>query len=435
MHNSAGTSETDKRVLLNQLIECSSSTLYRAYEDALWKQDKKASDFTAKDSSIEKRAIYARSLMSRAELLLKQINGESGQLLPLSAYLAEASPSLFTEYCYNSDPDEKPCRYERGGWYDTFDEPNIADALLNENYWKRINHVHSSGMGDVATAFIKDDIGNWSLKSFDSNPEELLKAYQDLGINTIATAAKIATGDLTGVSFDSIEKSKRMLAFSESIAFGKSTTTSTSIAEQQVAALREELISSLEGIKATHATSKEKIEETQPDERAEEQTSATIDNGLGEVTTTRDALCQALKDESNPAPEQSGIKDGSHLCNVTAGSQLSNLVELEQFWNEQLLADPGLFSVNDRNTRLKSLLNTVESTIALQSELAVLKQQKLQYQLKIAQLDAEHNKEVLVELSRYQMRLSKLQNVNYVVNVRATPPAKGTDKLRTNRSD
>src|SRR5262249_23215809 len=55
-----------------------------------------------------------------------------------------------------------------------------------------------SGQGDVAMAFIKDDIGNWNLKSFDNDPTELLRAYSDLSKKALAEAVKLV-GAATGV--------------------------------------------------------------------------------------------------------------------------------------------------------------------------------------------------------------------------------------------
>ncbi len=54
-------------------------------------------------------------------------------------------------------------------------------------------------------AFIKDDVGNWSLKSFDNDPENLLKAYTNFSIETIKKAAEIAAN---GMAPGAIEGSK-----------------------------------------------------------------------------------------------------------------------------------------------------------------------------------------------------------------------------------
>jgi hypothetical protein len=41
-------------------------------------------------------------------------------------------------------------------------------------------------------ALIKDDVGNWNLKSFDNDPEQLLRAYTDFAKVAIKKAAEIA---------------------------------------------------------------------------------------------------------------------------------------------------------------------------------------------------------------------------------------------------
>jgi hypothetical protein len=67
-----------------------------------------------------------------------------------------------------------------------------ARMLFENNYWTSINRVNASGRGEVRMALVKDDIGNWSLKSFDNNPEDLLQAYRDTTVAGLQALAKVA---------------------------------------------------------------------------------------------------------------------------------------------------------------------------------------------------------------------------------------------------
>jgi hypothetical protein len=78
----------------------------------------------------------------------------------------------------------------------------LARQLFADQYWTKINDVYSSGQGDVRMALIKDDIGNWSQKSFDNDPSKLLDAYRNVGLAALNTLAKVARG---GNSVDNLQ--------------------------------------------------------------------------------------------------------------------------------------------------------------------------------------------------------------------------------------
>jgi len=148
---------------------------------------------------------YGNQLEARADALRKQMGRATGrdrrELTP-SVFLREAEPTDFV-HLYD--------------WYDasytgllTFpwvmgsyltdqssafkvqDRIKVIDRLFANRYWSKINTVYASGRGKVSMAFIKDDVGNWSLKSFDNDPEQLLKAYTDFAKVAIKKAAEIA---------------------------------------------------------------------------------------------------------------------------------------------------------------------------------------------------------------------------------------------------
>lgn len=80
-----------------------------------------------------------------------------------------------------------------------------AQLLINDTYWSNINSVYASGQGDVSMAFIKDDIGNWNLKSFENDPTELLNAYDDVAISSLRQAARLTSSVASGGSTEGIE--------------------------------------------------------------------------------------------------------------------------------------------------------------------------------------------------------------------------------------
>jgi len=160
---------------------------------------------------------YANLIEVRAELIAKQ-GGHNGERriernrLPTSDYLKDASA---TEYLslhswYNASkqwhlPGGRHFGPELGQTPDGLsveDRIRSAKTLFASRYWSQVNEVYASGQGETRMALIKDDIGNWSLKSFDSNPEELLSAYREAtlaGLQTVVRLAKKSTAPEGGV--------------------------------------------------------------------------------------------------------------------------------------------------------------------------------------------------------------------------------------------
>jgi len=131
-------------------------------------------------------------LKCRVNALAKQIDGSTGldrrELAP-SVALCDAEPTNFVNLyaLYDASAPGLIAKYFQGiGWVE--DRAKIVKDLFSDHYWSRINTVYASGRGKVSMAFIKDDVGNWNLKSFDNDPEELLKAYKDFTVETIQRA-------------------------------------------------------------------------------------------------------------------------------------------------------------------------------------------------------------------------------------------------------
>ncbi|MGE0642653.1 MAG: hypothetical protein AB7P24_03185 [Nitrospira sp.] len=145
---------------------------------------------------------YGNQLEARADTLLKQLGtyGRDRRELPLSAHLRESEPTDFL-HLFDWMDGHTPRIID----YLTFNiSPNIeerikiVERLYGDHFWSKINTVYASGRGKTQMAFIKDETGNWNLKSFDNDPTELLEVYTDVAKAALKNAANIAAGAATG---------------------------------------------------------------------------------------------------------------------------------------------------------------------------------------------------------------------------------------------
>lgn len=145
---------------------------------------------------------YGNQIQARAEALLKQLGkyGRDRRELPLSAHLRETEPKDFV-HLFDWMDGHVPRIYD----YFTLNfSPNIeerikiVERLYADHFWSKINTVYASGRGKTQMAFIKDETGNWNLKSFDNDPTELLEAYGNVAKKALQKAAELAASASTG---------------------------------------------------------------------------------------------------------------------------------------------------------------------------------------------------------------------------------------------
>jgi hypothetical protein len=145
---------------------------------------------------------YGNQLEARADVLLKQLGmyGHDRRELPLSAHLRDSEPTDFLHLFEWTDG-----HIPRGWDYLNFNfSPNvterikIVERLYADHFWSKINTVYASGRGKTQMAFIKDETGNWNLKSFDNDPTELLEAYTNVAKKALQKAAELAASASTG---------------------------------------------------------------------------------------------------------------------------------------------------------------------------------------------------------------------------------------------
>lgn len=165
-------------------------------------------------------AEYANQIQARIGVLDKQLAGQGRKTLSVGQYLRDASPTDFVHLfdwfgaTYGDQAIAAP------GQLGIADRIRMAERLFADYYWEKINEVYTSGQGDVSMAFIKNDIGNWDLKSFSNDPAELLEAYRGA-----ADAAISAIVELVGTATPAggaIEASEQLLDLGNRIASGQS---------------------------------------------------------------------------------------------------------------------------------------------------------------------------------------------------------------------
>ncbi len=147
-----------------------------------------------------------RQLNARADALLKQIRGLDRQELPLSVQLRETDATEFIRLYdwLGAHPSNYLSGFMQPGT--SYERVKAVRRLFADHNWSTINTVYASGWGKGSMALIKDDIGNWNLKGFDSDPEDLLKAYKDVSIAALETAMKAVKAGAAGGAGAGLDK-------------------------------------------------------------------------------------------------------------------------------------------------------------------------------------------------------------------------------------
>lgn len=137
----------------------------------------------------------------RSDSLLKQVKGQDRRMASLSVKLRNTSLSDFlnlyvwrrsTNLALLEDMILRPDTAFSSE--ETTDRVRAVERLYTSENWEKINQVYASGRGDVTMALIKDEIGNWDLKSFEADPSALLESYTNVGSELLAAAAGAVSG-------------------------------------------------------------------------------------------------------------------------------------------------------------------------------------------------------------------------------------------------
>lgn len=153
---------------------------------------------------------FSGQLSNRADVLLKQLDKDSPAFdpasageLPLSVYLRDAELSDALDlYAWNRAAGYATVEdfiyhpIESLSSEGTTNRVRAAERVFDDQNWQRINEVFASGRGDVNLVLVKDGIGNWTLKTFDSDPAELLSAYTDVAKTALRALADKSSPDM-----------------------------------------------------------------------------------------------------------------------------------------------------------------------------------------------------------------------------------------------
>jgi hypothetical protein len=147
---------------------------------------------------IHLKSVYGKSdELKNTELALTSaydLRARRQYLTPTSAYLRSSYPASSLQ-ANNSATDwtnmlqrgvvrSLPIVGEWGGAND-----NHVQQQVDKQFWQNINRVRVTGAGDSNYVVVKDDIGNWYVKNYSSDPD---KVYQSLSNMAVASIAKKA---------------------------------------------------------------------------------------------------------------------------------------------------------------------------------------------------------------------------------------------------
>ncbi len=164
-------------------------------------------------------ADLGNQMQSQADTLLKQVDGQDRRELPLSAYLRDAEPTDFVQLYDWHDATAHDASLLAPFFIPgtKVSQVKAYKRLYADHHWAKINTVYASGRGEVSMALIKDDVGNWNLKAFDNDPEELLNAYRDVATAALDKAMELAAKSATGGQSEAVDI---LLGVANKAAFG-----------------------------------------------------------------------------------------------------------------------------------------------------------------------------------------------------------------------
>ena len=144
-------------------------------------------------------AQFSQELRYRADIILKQLDGLNAKNAPLALKLRNTSFNDFLNLYVWYRAADFPiwAEYLSEGPYifsaeQTRDRVRAMEMLYDYESWENINEVYANGQGKFSLALIKDRIGNWRLKSYESDPSELLAAYTKVGTTLLKSATSLA---------------------------------------------------------------------------------------------------------------------------------------------------------------------------------------------------------------------------------------------------
>ena len=286
-------------------------------------------------NAIVTTAESANRLTARADALLKQLSPNGLDRRELSPGVAikqsEATDFMHMYEWLNAGS-------SIANWLSGLGPPEqrvkAVARLFADHHWDKTNTVYASGRGQVAMAFIKDDVGNWSLKSFDNSPEQLLNAYTDFAKETVAKAVELATKAVAnGVAPGSpkaIQAATGLLDLATTTAFSHTTPDSATKDSNAFGFLRQSLLVQLDDMN-THCTSGGELGQNRLKECLNElhglvkEHSATVDRiAIGMLSSSQVGTRSRKLDDAEPEPRNSEKTNGGSIQNPDGAKNSSS---------------------------------------------------------------------------------------------------------------
>ncbi|MBF0162443.1 MAG: hypothetical protein HQL88_09150 [Magnetococcales bacterium] len=133
---------------------------------------------------------YATQIYARTSALsLQELDDVHRTQVPLSILVGDARATDFANLYAWSDPSISEDKRA--------DPVRMFERLYADHYWSNINTVHATGLDKTQIAFVRDELGNWDLKSFASDPSELVNAYRKMALTGITAATDAIAAYMT----------------------------------------------------------------------------------------------------------------------------------------------------------------------------------------------------------------------------------------------
>jgi hypothetical protein len=279
---------------------------------------------------------YADRIGNRADTLVKQVKGDDRREFPLSIALRETDTTAFLrQYVWNrAAVDYFLLERVTASSETTRNRVRGVERLFADENWTNINTVHASGQGTVRMALIKDDIGNWNLKSFDQDPTELLNAYKSVGLSALKIATEFAK---TAVTSGTGAAALGVLQTANQIATGSAPGGSPTVGTADIASLRADLVKSLQAIRDKAIDDAKKLNTRITDLTAEQK--------------TKKAAAESTQNDHETSVKARGVVEGETKKEQAAVAAIAVYKPIVEE-NERLANDTSLTEVqrNDRKT-------------------------------------------------------------------------------------
>ncbi|MDP2432068.1 MAG: hypothetical protein Q8O33_08555 [Pseudomonadota bacterium] len=135
-------------------------------------------------------------------------------LVPAASYLRNSLPATSLQGISERDDSNMLWQAFKRAFPDT--QPSGEDKLrqdMDKQYWQSVNRVRVSGGGSVNQVLAKDDVGNWYVKSYDTDKKAIFQTMKKLALFNLAGqvpalgALRTQLAETKGLEMDSLKLS------------------------------------------------------------------------------------------------------------------------------------------------------------------------------------------------------------------------------------